>query len=401
MWRRFGDVAFAALVAVVVTVEAVPLTYLTWLLLGRLVGSSGGPRVGVVLLGAVASAALGLVTLTVYLLAFQHVSERRASKRAERRRSWVARWLDALYGSEPLPGGPIGRDAVDALLDVRETLRGSDAVRVMQLLERYGVDTTLERRARSGRLASRLEALDALARSRIPATMPTLVAAMRDRERAIQVAAARAAARTLAGLEDPHAREGAAQQIVAALEGTRLPFGVLEEVLLLADDAAPSLVAGLLDRDGSPAALRAALDAVARLQLLVFAEEVVRFLRHADPEVRAAALRAVARTGLLPPHAASSVLAAAKDDVEFIRIHATAAARLLPREDALDVLWDALGDPSWWVRRAAAEAMSMLGRAGLAELGRAARSHGDRYARDMAAQALRDRVPDLVEAVTR
>jgi len=400
MWRRFGDVAFAAVVAVVVTLEAVPLAFLTWTLLGRLVGASGGPPVGAVLLGAVTSLGVGLVMLTVYLLAYQYVSERRAAERAERRRAWVERWLRVLYGSAPEPAAAPGRDAVEALLDVRETLRGADAARVMALLARYGVGAELERRVLNGGTSSRLEALDALARSRIPEAMPTLIFAIGDPERVVQVAAVRAAARTLAAIEDPGERERLAERVVRALGRSRLPFGVREEVLLLADDAAPSLVGAVLgDEATSSSSLRAALDAVARLQLLVFADQVVGCLDHEDPEVRAAALRAAARTGLLPPHAHASVLAALEDPVEFIRIHATAAARLLPRERALVALWERLGDPSWWVRRQASESLAALGPAGLAELGRAAETHPDRYGRDMAAQALRDHVVELVEAV--
>ncbi len=400
MWRRFGDVAFAALVAIVVTLEAIPLIYLTWMLLGRLVGRSGGTRVGWVLLGALASAGLGLVTVTGYLLAYQHVSERRATALTERRQAWVARWLDVLYTAGPLPDAPVGDDAVGALLDVRDTVRGVEADRVTDLLTRYGVGVVLERRVRTGRVASRLEALDALARSRTSEVMPTLVAAIEDREPAIQVAAARATARTLAAIADPSAREDAARTVVHALERAGLPFGVLEEMLILADDGAPSLVGGLLDREDAPTSfLRAALDAVARLKLLGFATEVARFLVASDPEVRAAALRAVSQTGLLPPGARAAVRSALVDEVEFVRIHATAAARLLPREQALPVLWQGLGDPSWWVRRAAAEALAALGPVGLAELGRAADTHPDRYARDMAAQALRDHVEQLVEAV--
>jgi len=397
VWRRFGDVAFATLVAVAVTLEAIPLAYLTWVLLGRFVGSSGGPRPEVVLLGAIASAALGLVMITVYLLAYQHVSERRVAMLAERRRHWVVRWLEVLYRSESPPDAPLGRDALEALLDVRETVRGTEADRVTELLTRYGVGPALEREARSGRVSSRL---DGLARARMPDAIHTLVAAIEDPERAVRVAAARAAARTLAAIEDPPARERAARTVVDALERRPLPFGVVEEMLLLADEGAPSLVGSLLLRESAPvSSLRAALDAVGRLQLLEFAEESVRFLDHIDPEVRAAALRAVARTGLLPPAAHASVLVALEDEVEFIRIHATSAARLLPRERAFAALWERLGDSSWWVRGSAAEALAALGPAGLAELGRAAETHPDRYARDMAAQALRDRVSVLVEAV--
>jgi HEAT repeat protein len=145
--------------------------------------------------------------------------------------------------------------------------------------------------------------------------------------------------------------------------------------------------------------LCAALDAVARLQLLVFGEESARFLDHPDPEVRAAALRAVAKVGLLPSSAYQAVLEACRDEVDFVRIHAVAAARLLPHDRATAALWDGLGDRSWWVRRSAADAMAALGPAGLGELGHAATAHPDRYARDIAAQTLRDRVPDVVQAV--
>jgi HEAT repeat protein len=93
------------------------------------------------------------------------------------------------------------------------------------------------------------------------------------------------------------------------------------------------------------------------------------------------------------------VLEACRDEIDYVRIHAVAAARLLPRDRAAVVLWEGLGDRSWWVRRSAADAMAELGPPGLGELGRAAVEHPDRYARDIAAQTLRDRVPDVVQAV--
>ncbi|GIU99165.1 MAG: hypothetical protein KatS3mg014_0781 [Actinomycetota bacterium] len=93
MWRRFGDLGFAALVAVLITAEAVPLVWLTWVVLGDL-----GHHEGLtwILLGGVATAALGLVVVTAYLLAYQTVSDRRPAALARARGEWVARWLQAL-----------------------------------------------------------------------------------------------------------------------------------------------------------------------------------------------------------------------------------------------------------------------------------------------------------------
>jgi HEAT repeat protein len=400
VWRRYGDVTFAVVFAVAISIEAVPLGFLTWTLAARVVGHSAGARLGSILLGAVGSTAVALVLLATYVLAYQHVSTRHERIRAERRREWVARWLRVLDGSEPAPIGTLRPESVEALLGLREALRGRDSTRVAELLERYGAVVMLERIAARGRANRRLDAIVALSNARIPSSLPTLVAGIGDANRTISVAAARAAARTLARIEDLFDRDQGAAALGRALDEAELPFGIVEEVVVLSEDAATSLIQVLLlqERPRS-AAVRAAVDGIGRLKLLVFAEEIVRFLRDPDDEVRAAALRAVCRLGFLPESSHGIVIAALTDDVDFIRIHATGAVRFLSRPQALSLLSDRLGDRSWWVRRAAADALVALGPAGLAELGRAARAHPDRFARDIAEQALRDHVPHLVQAV--
>ncbi|MGH2642262.1 MAG: HEAT repeat domain-containing protein [Actinomycetota bacterium] len=400
MWRRYGDVTFAVVFAVAVSIEALPLGLLTWTLAARVGSSSDGARLGSILLGAVGSSAAALILLTTYVLAYQHVSTRHDRVRAERRRTWVARWLRVLDGSEATPAGTLRPEAVEALLALRETLRGSDSTRVADLLERYGAVVHLERIAGHGRTNRRLDAIVALSNARIASSLPTLVEGVADSNRIICVASARAAARTLARLEDLFDRDRGAAALARAMDDAQLPYGIVEEVVVLAEDAATSLIQSLLLQDRPRAGtIRAAIDGIGRLQLLVFAEEVMRFLRDPDDEVRAAALRAVGRLGFLPADSQSAVITALTDDVDFIRIHAAAAARFLPRPQALSLLSERLGDRSWWVRRAAADALVALGPAGLAQLGRAARAHPDGFARDIAEQALRDHVPNLVQAV--
>jgi HEAT repeat protein len=400
VWRRSGDVAFALLFGVAVALEAIPLGLLTWRLLGRIgEDGEGGPVQGL-LVGAIASTVVGLVLVMTYIVLYQYLGARRDAALAERRKTWVARWLQILDGAEPAPEGPLPGEAVHALLGLREILRGAHSEQVAALLVRYGAAQRLEHATLRGRMPARLEAIEALASARVPTSLATLARAIEDHQPTVRVAAARAAARTLAAAIDPEVRVEGAVALAHALERGDLPAGIVEEVLVLAEEGAPALVSELLLRDGAPvAALRAALDGVGRLRLLTFAEEVARFLTHADTEVRAAALRATGRLGFLPESAHPAVVGALRDPTEFVRIHATSAARLLPRKQALSVLADGLGDPSWWVRRAAADALALLGAPGLAELGKAARSHPDRFARDMAEQALRERVPALVQAV--
>jgi HEAT repeat protein len=400
VWRRYGDVTFAVVFAVAISIEAVPLGYLTWTLAARLVGRSDAARLGTVLLGAVGSAAAALFLLTTYVLAYQHVSTRHERVRGEQRRAWVARWLRVLDGSEAAPTGKLRPEAVEALLALRETLRGSDSTHVAELLERHGAVAALERIAEHARANRRLDAIVALSSARIPSSMPTLVAGIADSNRIIAVASARAAARTLARTDDLFDRDRGAASLARAIDEARLPYGIVEEVVVLAEEAATSLIQVLILRDRPRSAtVRAAIDGIGRLKLLVFAEEVMRFLSDPDDEVRAAALRAVVHLGFLPEASRGNVVTALTDDIDFIRIHAAGAARLLPRTHALSLLSDRLGDRSWWVRRAAADSLVALGPAGLAALGRAVHEHPDRFARDMAEQALRDNVPNLVQAV--
>ena len=391
MWRRFGDVAFGSLIGVAITLEAVPLAVLTWRLARRAADELAVPELQATLVGTVASTALGLVLVTGYVLAYQVVSEGRERWLRERREAWVARWIRIMFRGEPPPPGPLDRPAAEALLEVRAVLRGTEGEEVAQLVRRYGLAEALRRRAGAGSVSQRLEALEGLARARLPETLPDVVALMGDPEPALRVAAARTAGRILAETPPGPVREEGAEAFARALQRHRLPAGVVEEALLLVEDAAPSVVAHLLHGpDATEAGIRAGLEAVGRFKLLGSLEEAASFVGHRDPEVRAAALRALARMAYVPPDAQGAVLEAIRDPVGFVRVNACRAARLLRPEEALPALWERLGDPSWWVRRAAAEAMARMGEAGAAQLRLAAREHPDRYGRDMAAQALRD-----------
>jgi tetratricopeptide (TPR) repeat protein len=125
-------------------------------------------------------------------------------------------------------------------------------------------------------------------------------------------------------------------------------------------------------------------------ELLELAEDVAAHVTDPDAEVRAASLRALGRLGFMPPVAVPGALEATGDPVEFVRVQAMRTAVLLPHAEARTALWRGLGDQSWWVRRAAAHALLGLGMEGPDLVQRAARTHPDRYARQMALQVLLD-----------
>jgi HEAT repeat protein len=399
VWRRFGDETFSALVAVVVTAEAGGVLVLVFLMGGRATGLVGPSRVRGVLMASVVSVSLGLVVLTVYLLAYQGISHRRELALERSRSRWVGVWLDVLYLDREAPIPPLSHGAVSALLEVRETLKGVEGRRVAQIVDRYGLGERFARKMRGTKISARLEAVEALAQARIPSALPDLIALIGDPEPVVRVAAARASVRTLAAVPSGPDRDAGAAHLIQGLETNQLPRGVIEEILMLGEDAAPLLVGELLLRLDVPvASLKAGLDAAGRLQLFTFTDELIRFVDHANPEIRAAAFRAFRSIGYLPPEAEPAVVAALGDPVEFVRIHASRAARLLDAETALPILWNALGDPSWWVRRAAARSLINLGGAGRKELAIASAAHPDRYARDMAGQVLRDAAASLTPA---
>lgn len=394
MWRRYGDAVYALLVLGGLALQAGGLGFLGWSFLASRTNVFPGPGPELALLLAVALAAAVLVALVGFVLAYHAVSAQREERRRESVAAWTDRWVGVAFGGEPPAAGPLPREAVEALLNVRETLQGREAAGLERLLGDRAVGDRLLPGLRSRHLGPRLEALEALARSRLAAGFYPALPRLHDREPHVRTMAARALACTLSRMPDGPGRDRAEAAFASALARAALPSGVVLEALVLLEGAAHGVLRRLLAAGagdgGDTGTLRGALEAAGRLQLLSVAEAVAGFARHPDPEARAAAIRALGRLGYLPEAAAAALLAATFDDVEFVRVQAARAAVLLPREASLARLYAMLGDPSWWVRQAAAGALLEVRGEGQRTLERAARSHPDRYARHMAVQTLLD-----------
>ena len=388
MWRRHGDLAYTFLVFVVFCLEVLGLGYLIVAFAGRLFNLF--PYAGVLgaLVGVLAATAAGLCVLTGYILVYHAVTRSREQQRAQRVEAWTDQWIAAIYDEAALP--PLTAESTEAGLNLRHLLRGEEGHAVAEGLWRIGAVARLLRNLQSNRMVDRMEALDGMARARVPAALDPIVRLMAGQEPVVRLMAARAAARTLSDWVGP-GRDEAMDTFASALGHSDLPAGAMAEALLLIDANAPGVVARLLSDQGAPPLmLRAALDAVGRLQLVEFAYEAAVWIRHPDPEVRAAALRALGRMGRVPMRARDTVVIALADDTEFVRIQAARAAAFVPARIAVTALHRSLGDRSWWVRRAAAESLLHRGRWGIATLKKAARAHRDPFARDMAAQMLLD-----------
>ena len=437
MWRRYGDVLYAIILSFVLTAEAAVLAALTWMFLPGLAGLLPQWNLRTMLLAAVVVTGMALVVVAGFVLAYHSFSARRERLHLEALEVWSDRWVRVVIERRPRPEPPIRGAAVEALLDLREVLLGKEGERVDELIRIYGVAKRLvaeaarprhrglgrllprRRRASSQGIAQRLDALEALAKARLPEAFPALLDVLADPQITIRLMALRGLARTIARMPTQTERHRSAMALCDRLRIADLPGGAIEECFLLLEDTAPMVLRNLLERPeissiavdewaadargvrrrgrapglrtrGPGSLLRAALDAAGRLKLLDLGERIGDFVSYREPEVRAAAIRALGRLGYLPASAEPGLVAALRDEVEFVRVQAAHAAVLLPSETAAVSLWELLGDRSWWVRRAAGESLAHIAGIGVRELGRAARSHPDRYARQMAVQILLD-----------
>jgi len=390
MWRRYGDASYTVLVFGVLCIEVFGLGFLIVAFSRRLSGRAPYSEAEAVLVGAVALTGVALVMLTSYVLAYHIISAVRERRVGGRVANWTEQWIRAVYEEGPLPQSPLPPEAEEAGLSLRDLLEGEEGERLAEGLERSGVAASLLRRLGSSRLTVRMDALEGLARARLPSTLGPVIHVMASPRPVLRLMAARAAARTVASWSEPGVDE-AIRSFTGALVNCDLPVGAAVEMLVLLERSAPAALARLLSQADTPAfVLRAALDSVGRLRLVELAYEVGTRVTHPDREVRSAALRALGRLGRVPLRARGAVVIALTDDTEFVRVQAARAAAFVAASDALVALYESLGDLSWWVRRASAESLLHLGRQGISVLAKAARIHPDRFAREMAAQVLLD-----------
>jgi HEAT repeat protein len=157
--------------------------------------------------------------------------------------------------------------------------------------------------------------------------------------------------------------------------------GEVESALVLTGGKCTELVRTLLSKGRYPIA---AIVVIGHRNLL----ELVPLLRHylvsENPEIRAAALRTVAKMELAPGGSHSLILAGLEAKEPFVRAQAAKAAVTVPLVDAEVPLTRALGDTDWWVRRNSAASLAAFGPEGQRILAEVSRSHEDAFARESA-----------------
>jgi HEAT repeat protein len=396
MWRRYGDAAYTLVTLAIFGFETLALGWLSLsFLLGRATGIAS-TRVEGVLLATVTSTASALALLGLYLLTYHFTSSLRDRWHVERLDQWTERWIALALEDVPAEAAAdtprlrrLPRAAVDAVLSLLEVVKGDEGDRLKAVLARHGVDRLFLRQLQKGHLAARLDAIEGLGKARLPQALDPLLSLLQHPKPVVRRMAVRAAAGTLATMAPEPGRDGPGGRFIQALQGASLQPGVVQESLLLLETRAGVVLRDLMaEPDLDDSLRRVVLETTGRLGLADMAEEVAASTVHPDPELRAAAFRALHRLGSVPEGAQASLLAALDDEVDFVRVQAAHAAAFLSAGAVLPALESRLGDASWWVRRAAAASLARLGDDGVATVRRAAETHPDRAARDMAVQVL-------------
>lgn len=327
----------------------------------------------------------GLTCAVLALLQFVQlgVSRRADTDDVEDEQRWTEDLLAWSYTGLALPR-PLGRSGVAALLKLRDSLQGEVSDRLRDLYEQQGwlAGDLARLRRRALPLVTRAEVIERLALLRHPVALDALAGELRHRNSEIRALALLAVARSVGRLNlPPQQQRRLSLTLRGAVVGGRFSVGQVQETLTLMDDAGLPLARELLHHAG-PGLCAATLDVLARRRSPALHGEVLALLHSPHPEVRAGALKVLARSRDVPPEARAAALDLSYDPLPFVRVQAAkVAAQLDPLPELR--LWMLLGDPHWWVRRAAARGL-IRHPVGSALLARVAQQHPDRYARDMA-----------------
>ena len=391
LWRTQSGSWFAAIVLVVLLTQIVAATLLTWSFIGQSLGKESLLSAKTLAIGGITTGAMALLALTVYLLGFHVIAEKRRRLHEIESERWTTRWVSVLFEQEGCPKGPLSSAAQDALVALTESMDGAPAVRLRALISLYGIDERLMAEISCNDPRKRRNALEGLAMARLPQALDALIASMVDARPEVRVMSARAASRTLASVSPRQRTNEVVIRFGDALVEGGFAHGVFEEMLLLTDGAAEAIERHLLEIATLPERLIApVIDAAGRSQASTLHHLVLGHADSSNAEVRAAVLRFLSRQGDAGLAGSVIVLEGMDDEVEFVRVNAVRAARKQSLVHVLPALNERLGDESWWVRKGASESLAAMGTPGEAALFEAADSHSDRYARDMAAQVIID-----------
>jgi HEAT repeat protein len=383
---RYGTISF--------TLFALEVALMLWLLHQFTVNLSGQlegyTRFAAVLIALVLTALALLAVMGFQVLA--HAARRHRERGAEvRLEAWTELWMSLLWNGSRNPArlnGVSARNdplAGEALLRLRETLRGEDAQTASNLYKLHGLlHRDLEALWRN-RDEVRVLALENLARARHPASLHALERSFAHGSPELKRLTVLTMARVCARLKLN--REQLVRAFVPKLTRANLSSGTVERALVMLEGNSAPVLEAMLE-PGAQMHVQAALKALGLVRALELNELCTHWLHHENLNLRCAAARALYQLGLVPESAEGPLRAMLEESAWETKAQAVLALTWIdaPHLDAL--LLQKLGDAHWWVRHNSAVALSKRGPRGVGMLRQAMSVHPDRFARDTARQQL-------------
>ncbi len=319
---------------------------------------------------------IGLAAIMLVWLILTRVVRRRADKGTALRRDQLSLVLHTVLNApiEPDADGfaPLRRGDEPIIcgiaLDMLRLIRGKDVLRLMALLESWGIKTYLQGKLRGGGRGQRIRALALLARFGDEDSLKLLFSCIGDPDPYVQMAALRG----IASRREP-AHLPAIIECLISSPKQRNTLMLADVLKGFRETAVPYLLV-LAKSEASVEVRLAAIRALSAIGSLDAVTGLSDLACHSERDIRAQALSALGRLGDKRGHAA--VLDALGSTDYAVRAAAAQAAGALHAQEAIPALMDLLGDSVWWVRYRAAEALGQVGAAGLDVLGAIAGSQG-------------------------
>lgn len=183
--------------------------------------------------------------------------------------------------------------------------------------------------------------------------------------------------RTLASLNEPVAIEALAKYPEAPARLYIDVFKRLDELTKLGE------LEAALEGSANPALKHAAISYIGMAGIMLFLPRIEQELENEDPETRIQALKALLHLQYM--NNPGSLAPFFRSDSWQERMFASQIAGALQLSRYKELLSDLLGDPIWWVRYSAAQALTQFSDGDIL-LAHLSTNHPDRYARDMANQ---------------
>jgi HEAT repeat protein len=248
---------------------------------------------------------------------------------------------------------------------------------VIRALEEGGVVARYLRDARSPMKWTRAHALRILGELKVPSSVPTLLAALGDKDPDVRNVAARSLGRM---------KLQAAEEALVDLLGKHdqsVSARIAAICIEMGPRTAPLLIRAL--REGTPKARFWAARILGEIKDARATRSLGDALGDKEHDVRSAAVWAL---GMIADRSSASLVESLLGDpIWYVRAHAAEALGRIGDPTAVPKLAECLKDRSWWVRKNALDALVRIGEPSKAALLRTL--HGeDRFARDCAVEAL-------------